>query len=67
MVGETKLSCELTLTSRDDMGFRMLLGRQAVRHEFMVNPARSYLGVKPPRNVIAQNWRTNGKRKKATE
>jgi hypothetical protein len=40
---------ELTLTRRDFMGFRMLLGRQAVRGRFRVDPGRSYLGGKPPR------------------
>lgn len=34
---------ELTLTSRDEMGFRMLLGRQAMRKRFLVDPARSFL------------------------
>ncbi|MBE9080496.1 ATP-dependent zinc protease [Romeria aff. gracilis LEGE 07310] len=34
---------ELTLTNRDAMGFRMLLGRQAVRQRFLVDPGRSYL------------------------
>lgn len=34
---------ELTLTNRDVMGFRMLLGRQAVRQRFLVDPAQSYL------------------------
>ena len=35
---------ELTLTRRDAMGFRMLLGRQALRRRFVVDPGRSYLG-----------------------
>lgn len=40
---------ELTLTSRDAMGFRMLLGREAVRQRFFVHPGRSYLlGKRPP-------------------
>ncbi len=34
---------ELTLTRRDAMGFRMLLGRQAIRRRFQIEPARSYL------------------------
>lgn len=34
---------ELTLTNRDVMGFRMLLGRQAIRHHFLVDPGASYL------------------------
>lgn len=39
---------ELTLTNRDVMGFRMLLGRQAVRDRFLVDPGQSYLqGLQP--------------------
>ena len=39
---------ELTLTGRDHMGFRMLLGREAIRGHFSVDPARSYVGGRPP-------------------
>lgn len=38
---------ELTLVNRDQMGFRMLLGRQAMRHRVLVDPAHSYLGGVP--------------------
>jgi len=34
---------ELTLTNRDVMGFRMLLGRQAVRKRFLVDVSQSFL------------------------
>lgn len=34
---------ELTLTNRDVMGFRMLLGRQAIRRRFLVDAGRSFL------------------------
>jgi hypothetical protein len=33
---------ELTLTRRDAMGFRMLLGRQATRRRFVVDPGGSF-------------------------
>lgn len=34
---------ELTLTNRDEMGFRLLLGRTALRRHYIVDPARSYI------------------------
>jgi len=36
-------SIELTLIDRGTMGFRMLLGRQAIRGHFIVDPNRSFL------------------------
>ena len=35
---------EITLTRRDAMGFRMLLGRQAIKGRFVVDPGRSFRG-----------------------
>ena len=42
-------SVELTLASREQMGFRMLLGRQAFRGRFLVDAGKSYYGGKPKR------------------
>jgi len=36
---------ELTLTRRGEMGFRMLIGRRALRDHFVVDPKRSYRGA----------------------
>jgi hypothetical protein len=40
---------ELTLANRDQMGFRMLLGREAIRSRMLVDPGNSYFGGKPKR------------------
>jgi hypothetical protein len=42
-LGGHDFEIELTLTSRDDMGFRMLVGRAAIRRRFLVDAGRSYL------------------------
>jgi hypothetical protein len=44
--GKLAWTIELTLTNRDEMGFRMLLGRQAIRGRFLVDGGRSYLQSK---------------------
>jgi len=40
-------SVELTLANRDQMGFRMLLGREAFRKRFLVDAGSSYRSGKP--------------------
>ncbi len=42
-VGGETWSIELTLTDRDSMGFRMLLGRTAIRDRYLVDPGKSFL------------------------
>ena len=42
-IGAFTWQIEMTLTSRDDMLFRMLLGRTALKGRVRVDPARSYI------------------------
>lgn len=41
-LGEISWPIELSLTDRDEMGFRMLLGRQAIRRRFLIDTQSSY-------------------------
>ena len=52
---------ELTLASRDEMGFRMLLGREAFRRRFLVDAGRSYYGGKPKRKKLPKKPKRRAK------
>lgn len=58
-IGDASHPIELTLTRRDEMGFRMLIGREGIRRRFVVDPARSYLSGKPPRSIVVTNRLTD--------
>ena len=42
-IGDERLPIEMTLTDRDTMLFRMLLGRTSLKRHFIVDPAKSYM------------------------
>jgi hypothetical protein len=49
-LGEASWPIELALANRDQMGFRMLLGRTALEDRALIEPGRSYLlGARPAR------------------
>ena len=50
-LGEVDWPIELTLADRDVMGFRMLLGREAIRRRFLIDPGRSFRQSQSPRRA----------------
>lgn len=42
-IGERRWPIELTLANRESMSYRMLLGRQAIQEDMLVDPAASFL------------------------
>jgi len=56
-IGDTLWPIELTLTNRDSMLFRMLLGRTAISRHALVNPRRSFLTgrQRDPESVYAMD------------
>lgn len=50
-----EVKAEVTLSNRDSMGFRMLIGREALRQGFTVDAGRSFLGGRAPREARRRN------------
>ena len=55
LAGRT-ITTVMTLSNRDEMGFRMLIGREALERGFLVDSSRSYAGGRPRRAVRRRNW-----------
>ncbi|WOJ94115.1 ATP-dependent zinc protease [Congregibacter variabilis] len=53
-IGDHEQTAEVTLTDRDTMKFRVLLGRTAIQGTFTVDPARSYLVGKRRKKQFAK-------------
>ena len=50
-----EVTAEVTLSNRDAMGFRRLIGREALSRGFVVDSARSFLGDRAPRPMRRRN------------
>lgn len=53
LLGEEQWPIELTLTDRESMGFRMLLGRNAIKGRYFVDPTHSFL-LSGPRSTTGE-------------
>lgn len=54
-IGGLTWPIELTLANRAPMGFRMLLGREAIRGRFLVDPDHSFVAGAPAPEFIADS------------
>lgn len=62
VIGDEAWPVELTLARRDEMGFRMLIGRQAVRRRALIDPGRSYLTRPRPPTSLRREPQRDGER-----
>ncbi|MGO4102582.1 ATP-dependent zinc protease [Leifsonia sp. YAF41] len=49
------ITAETTLSNRDQMGFRMLIGREALSQGFLVDAGKSFLAGRAPKEVRRRN------------
>ena len=66
-LGNIEWPIEITLTDRDQMRFRMLLGRNAVKNRFLVDPSGSYRTRKRKKTQTVTNRPIHGKPRKSHE
>ncbi len=65
-IGSETWTIEITLTNRDEMGFRMLVGRQAMRGRLIVDPMRSYRTTRRKRKRATAEGRETGRSNRGT-
>ena len=54
-IGDRMVTAETSLTHRHKMDFRMLIGREALRQGFLVNPRKSFLTGRAPKQIRRRN------------
>ena len=60
-IGNSKWLIEMTLTNRDSMGFRMLLGREAMSGRVLVDPEQQYLLGQPTNDNLKEVYKNSNK------
>ncbi len=60
-IGNSKWLIEMTLTNRDSMGFRMLLGREAMSGRVLVDPEQKYLLGQPTADRLKEVYKNSEK------
>ncbi len=60
-IGNSKWLIEMTLTNRDSMGFRMLLGREAMSGRVLVDPEQKYLLGQPSQDNLKELYKNSEK------
>ena len=60
-LGEIKWPIEMTLTNRDSMGFRMILGREAMSGRVLVDPEEKYMLGQPSTETLKELYQNSEK------
>ncbi|AWG23167.1 30S ribosomal protein S6--L-glutamate ligase [Flavobacterium faecale] len=60
-IGGDKWEIEMTLTNRDSMGYRMLLGREAMSGRVLVDPEQQYLLGQPTAENLKELYKNSEK------
>jgi len=60
-IGGKNWPIEITLTNRDSMGFRMLLGREAMSGRVLVDPEQKYLSGEPTSDKLTELYKSSEK------
>jgi ribosomal protein S6--L-glutamate ligase len=60
-IGNSNWLIEMTLTNRDSMGFRMLLGREAMSGRVLVDPEQQYLLGQPTSDSLKEVYKNSEK------
>ncbi|PRZ27762.1 30S ribosomal protein S6--L-glutamate ligase [Flavobacterium granuli] len=60
-IGDSNWPIEMTLTNRDSMGFRMLLGREAMSGRVLVDPEQKYLLGQPTSDSLKELYKNSEK------